>query len=313
MPRTCKHLKQLENGAAGVAPAPVKVPGPPASPAVRAAAPQAMLAHQVEKAPFAEPWGDPRWVMETKHDGWRLFIVVDGDGRQLQFARSGALHDEEWLRDLPLPPNTVLDGEVCAPGVASAYATGSRKALVYVAFDVLRAGGMELIHEPWDVRRAALETIVQALDCPQLVETSRVLGVPNQAGAEWLMAAGAEGVMLKRRAAPYQPGKRSWDQLKVKWTDTYDVVVVDMEAEPTATDRKAAGWRNLRYGFARADGSIVVSGSLGVTGPPEQLAPMIGRVAVVKGYSRNAETGAIRHPVFLSMRDDKLPSECTID
>ena len=308
MPRKCKHTTALEKGGT-IQPAPA-IPGPPVTAEVRAAAPQAMLAHQVEKAP-REPWGDPAWVMETKHDGWRLFLVVDGEGRQLQFARSGALHDEEWLRNLPLPPNTVVDGEVCAPGVASAYATGSRKALVYVAFDVLRAGGMELIHEPWDVRRAALETIVEALDCP-VVETSKVLGVPNLAGAEWLMAAGAEGVMLKRRAAPYQPGKRSWDQLKAKWTDTYDVVVVDMEAEPTSTDRKAAGWKNLRYGMY-IDGALQVVGTLGVTGPPQELAKYIGKVVEVKGYGQSESTGALRHPIFLKLRSDKLPQECTFE
>ena len=65
-----------------------------------------------------------------------------------------------------------------------------------------------------------------------------------------------------------------------------------------------------RYSTWATDGRMKRSKC--VTGPPEELAPMIGRVAEIKGYGRNDETGAIRHPVFLRLRDDKRPEECVL-
>lgn len=302
-PKTCKHLRAY----AGDAGAQESVRPPKPKPV---GAPEAMLAHQVEKAPH-EPWGDERWVMETKYDGWRLFLAVDESGRQVQYARSGLVHDEEWLRDLLLPPSTVLDGEVTSPGVASAYATGTRERLVYAVFDVLQAAGIDFRGQPWEVRRQALEQVVESLGS-QYVVPSQVLGTPNQAVAEWLMTAGAEGVMLKRRGSVYESGKRSWQWLKVKRTDTYDVVIVDMEAEPTSEERKRWGWKNLRYGLV-IDGRLQVVGTLGVTGPPEELAPYVGKVVECKAYGQSQTTGALRHPQYLKIRADKLPEECTFE
>ena len=170
---------------------------------------------------------------------------------------------------------------------------------------------MRLVPEPLRVRREALEMLVEHLQHPK-VQLNRVLGVPDQEEAEALMEQGVEGVMLKRRDSLYEEGKRSWSWLKVKATDTYDVVIVDMEAEPTAEDRKAAGWKNLRYGLVM-DGKLVVVGSLGVTGPPEELQTYIGHVAEIKGWGQSPSTGAIRHPGFIRLRDDKLPEECTFE
>lgn len=183
-----------------------------------------------------------------------------------------------------------------------------------MVFDVLRAAGQDFRGQPWEVRRQALEQIVASLTSEQRydVRPSEVLGTPNRAVAEWLMAAGAEGVMLKHRQSVYESGKRSWRWLKVKRTATYDVVIVDMEAEPTSEERKRWGWKNLRYGLM-IDGKLQVAGALGVTGAPEDLAPYVGMVAECKGYGQSGTTGAIRHVQFLKIRDDKLPEECILE
>ena len=272
--------------------------------------PKSMLAHQIEKAPW-EPWGDSRWVMEAKYDGYRLLLATDEAGRQVQYARSGMVHNEEWLRGLALPPDTILDGEVASPSLVSAYATGTRKELVYHVFDLLQVAGQDFRSQPWDVRRQVLEEIVASLTDLH-VRVSRLFGVPNQAAAEWLMEAGAEGVMLKRRASLYEAGKRSWQWLKVKHTDTYDVVIVDMEAKPTSAERRQWGWKNLRYGLI-IDGKLEVIGTLGVTGPPEDLEPYLGMVAEIKAYGQSQVTGALRHPQFLTLRTDKQPEECILE
>ena len=320
MPKQCKHLTRLVgrgilhadmrlvDGHAPGAPTPVAV-AMAATPQIAAGAPQAMLAHQIEKAP-REPWGDADWEMELKYDGHRLFVTVGEDGLTTQHARSGNIHDNAWLRQLPLPPGTILDGEIVAPGDKSAYATGSRKDLVYVVFDALQIGQMDLRAQAWFIRRQAMAMALGSLDGLN-IEASKVFGTPDQERADTLIAEGAEGVMLKRRAAPYQEGKRSWDLLKYKMNTTYDLVIVDMDGVPTSEERKALGWKNLRYGLYFS-GELKVIGSLGVTGPAEKLEPYIGKVVEVKGYGQSPTTGAIRHPVFIRVRDDKLPEECTI-
>jgi len=268
-----------------------------------------MLAQQAEKAPRV-PWGDDSWTMEVKYDGFRLVWVMAD--RPRQYARSGMEHTGEhaWLDAMVLPAGTILDGEMVPVGEASAYASGDwRRALRYVVFDVPRLGGHDLQSQPLDTRRQVVEMIVGEANQPLLVQASRVLGVPDLDEAECLMNNGIEGVMLKRRASTYQAGKRSWDWLKVKRTQEFDVVIVDMEGLPTSEDRKKLGYRNLRYGFY-VDGRLVVVSSLGITGPPEQLASYIGKVGVVKAYGQSPTSGALRHPQLLRLRDDKLPEEC---
>lgn len=304
-PKTCKHLRAFD---AGEDLEPVK---PKAAPEPgRLDPPWPMLAHQVEKAPYL-PWGRKGWVAEAKYDGLRIILMVD-KGQPLQYARSKANHTGRypWLDNVRLPDGTVLDGEIDTPGEASTYAQGSPTERVYVVFDALQVGDMRLTGEAWSVRRAAVETVVQELGHPRVV-ASKLLGVPDLDVAEGLIAAGSEGVMLKRRASTYQKGKRSWDWLKHKGTFTVDVVVVDMDALPTAKDRIKAGWKNLRYGLI-IEGQLKVVGKLGITGPPDELATHIGKVAEVKAYHQNETTGVLRHPIFLRWREDKRPEDCQL-
>lgn len=278
------------------------------TPVIKKGAPEAMLAHQVEKAPY-EPWGREDFVMEQKLDGIRMLLVAT-ENRVLQYSRLGNLHDRDWLTRLPLPPGTILDGELCGDSDASEYASGKRQDARLVLFDALQVGDRSLLDQPWTVRRMAVELIVAEMNEPRL-QATKVLGVPDQAVAQELIAAGHEGVMLKRRDSLYAPGTRSWNWLKFKGTQTYDVVIVDAEGECTSVERKAAGWVGLRYGYM-VNGELVVAGSLGVTGPREEMIQHVGKVAEVKAYARS-KSGALRHPGWLKWRDDKRPEDCRLE
>lgn len=267
-----------------------------------------MLAQDIMKAP-QQPWGDTGWSAEVKLDGMRLFTVMDD--HPCWYSRSGLSYDYPWMQDIDLPKGTILDGELVPSGEVSQYAQGGGVDMDYVLFDILAIGDMNLCNHSWIERRKLLEPIVMKLAHPR-IKTTRLLGTPNWALAKRLMDEGIEGVMLKRLASTYQPGKRSWDWLKHKRVITYDVVLIDMEGECTSEDHKTRGWKNIRYGYADRKGSFVVAGSLGVTGLPTDLSPMLGKVAEIKGYARG-KNGAIRHPKYIKMREDKLPEECTLD
>ena len=318
-PKQCGHMLRLvKSGVLGAdfvrgstapatpTPTAVAAAQTPVSKSSAAGAPQAMLAYPVEKAP-RQPWGDDGWVAEVKIDGMRLFHVVSQDGFRRQFARSGNQRSVEFLNELPLPAGTVLDGELAA-GEFGVYASGQTKDKFFL-FDVLELGGRSLIDAPWSTRREVVEMLADQY--PGVIHASTVLGTPEEKVVEQLFAMGGEGLMLKKKDGRYTPGKRSWTWLKAKGTDTYDVVIVDAEGDCTSEDRKAAGWKNLRYGVYK-DGQLTVISSIGVTGLPADLAPWIGKVVEVKGWGQNEETGAIRHPQVIKVRDDKRPEECTI-
>jgi len=318
-PKTCRHLTDfptavvgrngciwLREGANLDAPAAAPQAGTVAS-RQRDGAPAAMNAHDVGKAP-KEPWGDEAWVMDVKLDGERKLAVFGAEGSPTFYSRSGLSYTYEWAKSLVLAPGTVIDGELVQAGGIAKWGQGGRSETEYHVFDVLQVGEVDVRGYSWSQRRELVERIVALVQHPTVKALKVLPGAPDKAVAEQLMDEGFEGVMLKRRDSSYQAGKRSWDWLKFKWTDTFDVVVTDMDGPAPVTP----GEKNLRFGFYKG-GVLQVSGSLGVTGTPAELQPYIGKVVEVKGYGFNPATGSIRHPVYLRTRDDKRAEECTLD
>lgn len=291
-----------------------------------------MLAHQArdEQSVLA----DPDYVAEVKYDGHRAMLVVGSEGvRLLSRLGKDKMASTPFLRGIEkVAPPMVLDGELIIPGGTSSDVVDLSKQdqLVYVAFDLLswrESGyGDRFYERPFEYRRACLEHLVHLIGWPR-VQVSEVSD-DGLAMYQRVKAEGGEGVMMKKKDAPYVPGKRTWHWQKVKCWQTYDVVVTGCDAEPTqwtvrpghyGTDgvfyphgkpssTKLAGYVGLTYGWY-IGGQLRTVGKLGYTGPKEQLEPLVGRVAEVKGWGLY-RSGAIRHPGVLRFREDKLPEEC---
>ena len=122
---------------------------------------------------------------------------------------------------------------------------------------------------------------------------------------------GGEGVMIKNRHAPYEPGKRSKGLLKVKRVDTWDVVITGF----TEGQGKYSGLIGaVKYGF-NVGGKVVECG---------QASGMTDEMRVCFSRNRKKFTGkvmeleaqeiskklALRHPRFVRMRDDKRWRDC---
>jgi len=72
--------------------------------------------------------------------------------------------------------------------------------------------GVDLRDEPWENRRARLELLAQAFEPP--IELSPLV-VPSREIAERMIAGELEGIVLKRRDAPYRGGSRAgWFKVK---------------------------------------------------------------------------------------------------
>ena len=159
-------------------------------------------------------------------------------------------------RALPVD-RVVLDGEAIAlradgrpePFQVTASQVG-RGGLSVLFFDVLHAGGEDLIDRPGSERFAALEQLV-----PEAGRIPRVLAPDAEAASEVLdqaLALGHEGVIVKSLEAPYAAGRRGAGWLKVKPRHTLDLVVLAAE---WGHGRRRGWLSNLHLGAREPDGS----------------------------------------------------------
>jgi DNA ligase-1 len=102
----------------------------------------------------------------------------------------------------------------------------------FVVFDVLYSAGRILLNRPYSERRVELEEIPLERS-PRLIRAySKIRPDPGELDAELAAARarGNEGLMVKSLAAPYKPGRRGKDWLKIKRAQaTLDVVVTSVE------------------------------------------------------------------------------------
>lgn len=280
------------------------------------------------------------WVYEPKWDGHRVLVRVRGE-ELWAISSTGLSRVERWpwllgLRDLLGDENAVVDGEVIAYDDNGRHSFGligrPDRPHAFVAFDVTAARGRDVMDRPWSERRALLEEIVHP--GPQLLVTP----VSDDADVMWEVtrAAGFEGVMAKRRDSTYVPGRRSPMWRKVKHRLEQEMVVGGYQI---GEGNRATTFGSLLLGVMEG-GVLRYVGSVGTgfdgralreltaklralqtTDCPFDPVPTIVRVprsrlrwvrpALVAqvGFGEWTEAGIIRHPVFLGLRDDKLPAD----
>ena len=253
------------------------------------------LAHPLDSAPDAlGPVTE--WVAEWKWDGLRAQIV----------RRGGAVHlwsrGEEMVTEAfpevaaaavqALPDGCVLDGELLgwAGDRPMPFATLQRRIgrkrptrrllsevpVIFVAWDLLEAEGLDLRARPLVDRRARLAALLaQAADSGAILRMSEALagtadsagptagppGCPPQPGWDRLAALrataraqGAEGLMLKRADSPYPAGRPRGPWWKWKLDPhSLDAVLVYAQA---GHGRRAGLYTD--YTFALRDGDDLV-------------------------------------------------------
>jgi bifunctional non-homologous end joining protein LigD len=295
------------------------------------------------------------WAFEIKWDGVRA-LVHSEPGRIRLESRNGrditASYPELRALNRALSHHRViLDGEIVAfdadgkpsfsrlqqrmhlTGEAEVRRRARDTPVVLVLFDLLWLDGHALLHLPYDERRARLAEL--ALSGPSWQTPTAHLG--DGAGLLAATAAqGLEGLVAKRRDAPYEPGRRSGAWIKVKNVQRQEVVI--------------AGWlpgegrRESRIGALvvgvhedadpAAPGPLRYAGRVG-TGFTEQtledLGSRLGALRVdANPFGRGGPKGAIwvrpellaeveftawttdgllRHPSFKGLREDKDATE----
>jgi ATP-dependent DNA ligase len=207
-----------------------------------------MLAKLAEQLPVGDYLYEPKW------DGFRAIAFRSKDDVYLQSRDSRPLdryfpelHDALLER---LPQDCVVDGEIVIatvhgldfdalqlrlhPAASRVTKLAKETPSSFVAFDVLEAGGRNLMAEPQAARRRALEKLLDGVKPPvHVTPVTRDRAV----ALDWLTrfeGAGLDGVIAKPESATYQPGKRA--MIKIKHARTAECVVAGFRWHKTGKD-----------------------------------------------------------------------------
>ena len=204
----------------------------------------------------------------------------------------------------------------------------------YVIFDILSLDKESLMHLPLKERKRILFRELEA-DLEDSETVTLIDSFPEK-GEDYFQAAlkmGIEGVVGKRLESLYLTGTRSQDWVKIKKSLKLDLVVGGYI--PGKGDRTPY-FGGLLLG-AYSQGELVYISRVGSGFTEEELKDITGRfsprekppfsnppatagvvwiepkmVVQVTALERTHDCG-LRAPVFLRMRDDKEPEECTLD
>lgn len=285
------------------------------------------------------------WVFELKYDGYRLIAVRDGESVTLWSRNGLPLHDTfpDVVHALAALPYTdfVFDGEVVVAGVAGrpdfsrlqqrvavsgeqrVRRAARRLPATYYVFDLLGAAGRDLRPLPLESRKKLLETLLPALGPVRYSEHVATHGLATFDTARRL---GMEGIVAKRAAAPYRPG-RSRDWIKVRARNSDDFVILGWSAaRGNASDIGALALGEFRAGLLSYVGKVgsglggAVRAELAqrfavvARGPaldPDPSISWLDPVLVCEvAFREYTAAGHLRQPVFERLRDDKPPDAC---
>jgi bifunctional non-homologous end joining protein LigD len=184
------------------------------------------------------------WAFELKLDGFRA-LVDTHDGLRV-VSRRGWNMTDRLPEPSALPEGLTLDGELVAWGedeMPSSPQLGQRVlhgrqgiAVTLFVFDVLCVEGHDTMCLPYLERRAILE----ALELPSI---TRVLDSYNDGPSlfEAVCRSSFEGVVAKRLADPYRPGRREWVKSKNRDYWRYPLEVTAMASERSSSLRNGSG------------------------------------------------------------------------
>lgn len=286
------------------------------------------------------PQGE-QWLFEAKYDGYRLQAHREGPAVRL-LTRRGL----DWTARFPgiaaavsglRISSAILDGEAIATdadGRTSFQALQQRldghidTGISFVAFDLLVLDGHDLRELPLHERREHLTRVLKRQTGRHRVRLSEELPGPARLLLEAARRLDMEGIIAKRRAAPYRSG-RGRDWMKVKCSRRQEFVVIGYT--PPQGSRTSIG--ALLLGYFSSDGDLQFAGRVGTGMSDDTLVDLLRRFAKLRravspldvtpaglpkgvqwvaptlvveiAFTEWTEDGHLRHPSFQGVREDK--------
>jgi DNA ligase D-like protein (predicted ligase) len=174
------------------------------------------------------------WEYEIKFDGYRA-LGIKSSGRVRLMSRNGNDFSARYpsvTRALPkLPEDTVVDGEIVALdetgrpsfNVLQNYNHADTPLQFYV-FDLLHLAGKNLRDRALDERRELLRARVMPRMPVEILFSETLEATTGQVVAA-VKKQGLEGVIAKRRASVYEPGRRSGAWVKMRINKGQELVI----------------------------------------------------------------------------------------
>ncbi|WMT85462.1 DNA ligase D [Pelagibacterium sp. 26DY04] len=278
------------------------------------------------------------WLFEMKYDGYRCLAAISRDSVRL-YTRNG-LDWTDKFASLVAPlagitrSSALIDGELCAFDENGKTSFSTLKThlsnggpLVYFAFDLLELDGKSLRSRPLSERKEALEGLLGSRTRYDPVQLSPTISGKGEEVFTAICKAGHEGIIAKRTDASYRSGRgKSW--LKVKCTLRQEFIIVGW----TPSEKRRGVFASLLLA-TQENGKLVYRGRVG-TGFSDDMraqlqkmleagarktAPLTGvprpmtrgvrwvdpRLLAEIAYTEVTPDGALRHPSFLGLREDK--------
>jgi len=192
------------------------------------------------------PQSSPDWLYELKLDGVRILATKKGEEVQLQY-RSGRTTTKNYadvqraLRHLPVS-DLLLDGEIVtfdergrpnfsrlAPRIQARKASDIARVeaevpVIYMIFDVLRIGNIDVRGLPLESRKALVKQLVQGQGYLRALDH-----IVEKGDALWALCEREEleGMVAKRLGSTYSQGPRaSGHWVKIKRQEDHEFVVI---------------------------------------------------------------------------------------
>ena len=204
-----------------------------------------------------KPPESSKWLHEIKFDGYRLIVLIEGGSVRLMTRRG-----LDWTKRFPsvakafaaLPvKSAIVDGEAVVEdesGVTSFSAlqealsdSGSAGKAIFYAFDLLYLDGDDARPAALYERKDALRRLLGSNENPTLRYSEHIASDGN-AMFEHACRLGLEGIVSKKRDAPYHSGRHG-DWLKIKCVNREEFVIGGYA--PSTATRNAIGSLALGY------------------------------------------------------------------
>ena len=291
-----------------------------------------MLAKESTKS-----FSDKDWLYEIKWDGYRAIAELN-NGEVKLYSRNGnsfvAAYPQIFEALQKLSINAVLDGEIVVINEEGKpdfqklqhYAEHPNYPIVYYVFDLLRLKNKDLYDVPLIDRKTRLQKLIGEND---VIKYSDHVVEQGDSLFEAAKQKDLEGIMAKKADSLYYPGKRTNEWLKIKHHKSEEAIIVGF----TAPRGKRKYFGALVLGIKK-DGKLLYAGHTGSGFNEQSLKELYDKLVPIvqtdSPFSEKVKTnmpvtwvapqyvcelkftewtrdGKMRHPIFLRLRQDKIP------
>lgn len=249
------------------------------------------------------------WCFQLKYDGIWAKVVIDPAGMARIYSKTGQLKHSFQVHQLPLAFNhgeTVLIAEYMYGSQWSK--KNNREGNLYV-FDCLASGGQDHSTLPYSQRKQLADGITRELGGKfELVNNYSTLRL----GDVWMhleRESTYEGIVLRKLSS-------TWFSKLYKLKTTIQDDFVAMALIP-GEGKHQGRLGSVTMGKFRGNELVpIMDVGGGFTDAQRDYywthgKEIIGLTCLVEGKAR-FDSGALRHPCFIKVRDDKYPQECAL-